>query len=225
MLTKIIAFILNLFKRNAKSCTELDKDFSTTVTTDEQDNTVTTTLTDNVLPLSELELVTISGMPMSRAAMYIDGLNQTLEEYNITNPVVICMFLGQMLHESAAFRYMTELASGTAYEGRKDLGNTVPGDGPRYKGRSIVMVTGRANYGQISQALGVDFVSQPDLLSTPPYCILAGGWFWNSRNLSSVASAGTEDAFRLVTKKINGGYNGYDDRKQYWDKAKKVLIC
>lgn len=162
-------------------------------------------------------------MPKARAEKFIDPLNQTLEKFQITTPKAMAMFLAQVLHESGSFRYMEELASGQAYEGRKDLGNTVPGDGVRYKGRGAVQITGRTNYGEVSKALGVDFVSKPELLATLPYAMLSAGWFWDTRGLTAISNAGNEEAFKKVTKRINGGYNGYDDRKQYWEKAKKVL--
>lgn len=162
-------------------------------------------------------------MPKARAEKWIEPLNQTLEKYDITTPQARSMFLAQVLHESASFRYTKELASGDAYEGRKDLGNTVPGDGRKFVGRGAIQLTGRNNAGEASKHFGVDFVAKPELLEQLPYAMLSAGWFWDTRGLTAIANTGDEDAFKKVTKRINGGYNGYDDRKQYWEKAKKVL--
>ena len=72
-----------------------------------------------------------------------------------------------MIHESGSFRYTKEIASGKAYEWRKDLGNVQAGDGVRFKGRGLIQLTGRANYALASNALGVDFVSRPELIEQP----------------------------------------------------------
>jgi putative chitinase len=154
---------------------------------------------------------------------YTAELNATMKEYEIDTPVEICMFLAQVLHESGACRYVKELADGKAYEGRKDLGNVKPGDGVKYKGRGLIQITGRANYNTLGIAFGIDFVNAPELLESPRWATLSAGWFWNSRKLNEIAKLGTEDAFLKVTKKINGGTNGLEDRKNYWTKAKKVF--
>ena len=130
-------------------------------------------------------------------------------------------FIAQLAHESGEFRYMQELASGSAYEGRKDLGNTETGDGVRFKGRGLIQLTGRANYAAIGKALGIDFVSNPELLETPKYATLSACWFWNSRNLNIWADA--DDILR-ITKKINGGVNGLTQREMYLDRAEKYNI-
>lgn len=177
----------------------------------------------HVTLLEPTQLVDMSGMPLARAKKYVESINVTIQDYELSNPVVLAMFLAQVFHESGAFYYVTELASGAAYEGRKDLGNTQKGDGKRFKGRGFIQITGRYNYTQLSEALGFDFVSSPEELSLLPWCALSAGWYWNSRNLTKIAEQGDENAFRLITKRINGGYNGYEDRKKYWNKTRKVL--
>jgi putative chitinase len=137
--------------------------------------------------------------------------------YNINTKLRENHFLAQVAHESGEFRYLKELASGVAYEGRKDLGNIYPGDGVRHKGRGLIQITGRANYAAISKDLGVDFIKDPVLLESPHYAALSACWFWNSRNLNKYADL---DDFLKITKLINGGTNGLDDRKKYLDRAK-----
>jgi putative chitinase len=125
-------------------------------------------------------------------------------------------------HESGSLRYVREIASGAAYEGRADLGNTQPGDGRRYKGRGLIQITGRANYAACSQALYGDdrLIRTPEILEqTEPACESAA-WYWWSRGLNELADTG---AFRAITKAVNGGFNGYDDRLAYYQRAAAVL--
>src|SRR5690606_11129687 len=123
------------------------------------------------------------------------------------------MFLAQLGHESGGLRYMEEIASGAAYEGRRDLGNTQPGDGTRYKGRGPIQLTGRANYREAGRALGLDLEGNPQQASSPEVGFRVAAWYWNSRGLNQHADAGN---FREVTRRINGGYNGLADREAYY---------
>jgi predicted chitinase len=132
------------------------------------------------------------------------------------------MFLAQVGTESLGLRYAEEIASGAAYEGRRDLGNTVRGDGVRFKGRSFIQVTGRANYTAMSQwAHGKGHVSAPDYfvahpaeLATERYAFLGAVWYWTvARNMNGYA-----DRADIVgaTKAVNGGTNGLADRTARW---------
>ncbi len=150
------------------------------------------------------------------------AMNQTLVKYEINTPRRIAHFIAQLAHESDRFRAMAEYASGEAYENREDLGNTEPGDGKRFKGRGLIQLTGRANYRQFSQAVGEDFVANPTKLEQLPYCVLAAGWFWHDRNLNPLAD---QDDVVAITRRINGGTNGLEDRKDFLQKAKAVLNC
>lgn len=156
-------------------------------------------------------------------APYASAIDSAMEMFNISTPVVQAMFLAQIMHESGGGIWLTELASGQAYEGRADLGNTHPGDGVKYKGRGFIQITGLFNYQAVSKALGHDFVANPADLAQPLYAAQSAGWYWNSRGLTSIAQAGTLDAFESVTRKINGGLNGLADRQAYWAKAKTAL--
>lgn len=155
-----------------------------------------------------------------KADIYCDILNAAMREFDIITPEREAAFLAQLAHESGQLRYWEELASGEAYEGRADLGNTQPGDGVRFKGRGPIQITGRANYRAAGDALGKDFEDQPNLLALPENGFRAAGWFWKSRGLNELADV---DNFKLITKRINGGYNGYTDRLGYWNRAKAVL--
>jgi len=148
-------------------------------------------------------------------------LLEGMKKYAINTRLRQNHFIAQLAHESGEFRYMEEIASGAAYEGRKDLGNTEVGDGIKFKGRGLIQLTGRANYAAITKALGIDFVSKPELLSTPKYAVLSACWFWNSRGLNIWADA--DDILR-ITKKINGGTTGLSQREMYLDRAEKYNI-
>lgn len=157
-----------------------------------------------------------------RAICFLDGLNAACNQYQINTPARIAQFLAQLAHESADFYYTEEIASGAAYEGRVDLGNTQLGDGVKYKGRGLIQITGRRNYQAVSLALGVDFVNNPTKLSERPWSAESAGWYWNSRNLNALADENTLDGFKEITRKINGGYNGLDSRVSWWNKAKAI---
>ena len=128
-------------------------------------------------------------LPLSSEAnrkKYIEWLNYFMLEYDIDTDKRIAAFIAQIGHESGQLRYVEELASGAAYEGRKDLGNTQKGDGKRFKGRGLIQITGRFNYALISKDLGEDFISNPELLSTPKYAVQSACWFWNKNKLNDL---------------------------------------
>ena len=161
-------------------------------------------------------------MPQATASninRFLDPLNQTMGKYEINTPIRIQSFLAQVAHESGQLYYVRELASGEAYEGRKDLGNIQPGDGVKFKGRGLIQITGRANYEALSKDLGVDFTSNPELLEGAVYAAESAGWFWKRNNLNAIA----ETDFKLLTKRINGGYNGLADRMEFFNNAKEVI--
>jgi len=162
-------------------------------------------------------------MPSAKAETadsFVDPLNQTFTEFEIDNDQRAACFLAQVGHESGALRYVKELASGEAYEGRKDLGNTEPGDGVRFKGRGLIQITGRANYRACGEALGEDLENNPEKLEEPLLAARSAGWFWGTRKLNDLADKGD---FRTITKRINGGFNGLQDRLDYYGRARDVF--
>lgn len=150
-------------------------------------------------------------------------LRDMLAKRAIDTPLRQAHFLAQIGHESGEFRFRAEIASGQAYEGRQDLGNTQPGDGQRFKGRGLIQLTGRANYAEYGRDIGREaaLLKQPQLVETDPaLCVDAAGWFWSKRKLNALADA---DDLNTLTKRINGGFNGLDDRRRLLLRAKALL--
>lgn len=152
----------------------------------------------------------------------ISELNQCLKKFEITTSARIEHFLAQTAHESGGGRYMKELASGVDYEGREDLGNTQPGDGPKYKGVGYIQLTGRANYQAFANYIkdprvveeGVEYVSQH-------YPFSSAGFWWRSNGMNQLCDQNPTVA--QVTRRVNGGLNGLQDREDYYAKAMKVI--
>ncbi|MCX7290792.1 glycoside hydrolase family 19 protein [Janthinobacterium sp.] len=161
-------------------------------------------------------------MPLAgrRATLFLAPLNAAMAEFGIDTPLRQAAFLAQVGHESGQLRYVRELASGTAYEGRADLGNVIAGDGVRFKGRGLLQVTGRANYAACGVALGLDLLAAPQLLEQAAAACRSAGWFWQSRGLNRLADAGDQER---VTRRINGGVNGLAERLALYVVARKVL--
>ena len=127
------------------------------------------------------------------------------------------MLMANLMHETSNFYYMKEIASGWAYEGRADLGNTQPGDGPKFKGGGVLMLTGRHNYTRCSQSLGdpkIVEIGVDYLANTYPF-MSAECWIKENDLLDICLTEG----FDACCKRINGGWNGYEDRKT------KYAIC
>ncbi len=144
-----------------------------------------------------------------------------LRTYGIlTTPQRFAHFIAQVAHESGGFQWMEEIASGAAYEGRVDLGNTQKGDGVMYKGRGPIQITGRANYRAYGQALGIDLERHPHIASTPSIGLLIGCKYWADKDLNTLADA---DDIKTITRKINGGLNGFDDRCKRLDMIKMMM--
>jgi predicted chitinase len=156
----------------------------------------------------------------AKRADYLPFIQQAMQEFQITSYLREAAFLAQLAHESGELRYMEELASGSAYEGRKDLGNTQPGDGKRYKGRGPIQLTGRANYKKYGDLLGIDLINNPTVAATKEVGFRIAGEFWSLNGLNGLAD---QQDFKQITKRINGGYNGLDDRTKYYNRAKQVL--
>ena len=154
-------------------------------------------------------------------AKYLPYFNKYLSDYDINTPQRLCCYLAQIGHESGQLNYSEEIASGAAYEGRDDLGNIYNGDGVKFKGRGLIQLTGRNNYSLISSVYHVDFLTHPELLSTPEWAVKSSLWFWEYNNLNKIADSGD---FQKLTRAINGGINGYKDRLEIYDSCKKCFI-
>ena len=172
-----------------------------------------------ILTLEELRQI-MPRLPEAKAREYLPLLVEAMVEAEITTPARMAAFLAQLGHESLDLRYMEELADGSAYEGRRDLGNTQPGDGKRYKGRGPIQLTGRANYRAAGKALGLPLEEQPELAAMPEHGFRIAAWYWTMRKLNPLADQGN---FLAITVAINGGLNGYADRMKRWETAKRVL--
>ena len=148
-------------------------------------------------------------------------LNKCLNTFKIITPVRIRHFLSQISHESGGGRYKEELASGEDYEGREDLGNTEPGDGRKYKGAGYIQLTGRANY----QAFA-DYMKDPNIMKGVSYVaknypFTSGGFWWSNNQMNQLCDK--NPSVEQVTKIVNGGYNGIDDRKMYYKRCCAVI--
>lgn len=184
-------------------------------------------------------------------AEWVDALNETFSRFNITTKNQQAMFIGQCGHECGNFRILEEnlnyraatlmklwpkrfptLEKANEYSGNaKKIANSVyslrmgnrdetSGDGYRFRGRGCIQLTGHSNYFHAGKALGVDFVMEPDLVATPKFAALTAGWFWSTHNCNAPADALD---YTKVTKIINGGTIGLDDRIKHIQQALAVL--
>lgn len=147
----------------------------------------------------------------------------TASKFGITTNLRLAHFLSQCAHESGNFKWVVEFASGKAYEGRKDLGNTEVGDGVKFKGRGYIQLTGRANYTKFSKFCNEDCVTNPDLVSTK-FPMLSAAYFFNSTKLWSVCDLGsTDEVVTKVSRRVNGGTNGLAERIENFHKFWNLL--
>lgn len=170
---------------------------------------------------------------VSRARTYAHPLAEAMKDWHINNPRRAAGFLANIAHESGSLHYVREIADGKKYEGRRDLGNTEPGDGERYRGRGLIQITGRANMRLCSIALFNDpdlLLACPEKLEEPVYAASSAGWFWKWKGLNDYMDSGD---FRGACSIINTGrpdtppsrINGWDERLAFYHRACKVLEC
>jgi predicted chitinase len=159
------------------------------------------------------------GLGRSTATAYLPHMEKAMNEFGITNVHRAWMWLAQTGHESVSLTYLEEIASGAAYEGRKDLGNTQPGDGKKYKGRGPIQITGRSNYTSAGAALKLPLVDQPHIAADPQHAFRVSAWWWKNHGLNEISD---RDDVVAATKRINGGTNGLSDRQSRWGKAKAL---
>jgi putative chitinase len=183
-------------------------------------------------------------------SQWVDALNATFERFDISTPLRQAAFIGQCSHECGNFRILEEnlnyraealmklwpkrfdaakaqmcarnpkLIATTVYSNRMGNRDEASGDAARFIGRGCIQLTGASNYYHAGQALGVDFLMQPELVATPQYAALTAGWFWDTHKLNQYADA---QDYRTLTKKINGGFIGLDDRIKHINQALAVL--
>lgn len=183
---------------------------------------------------------------------YTPALNAEMQKYEVHSPIRVAHFIAQIAHESGSFRYSSENLNYSAkalravfgkyfptdemaeayarqpekianrvYASRMGNGDEASGEGWKFRGRGLIQLTGKENYTNCGNAIGRDLLSNPDQLATDPYAAVAASlWFWNSRSLNTHAD---NDDVNTVTRRINGGLNGLDDRVSYLNKAKAVL--
>jgi predicted chitinase len=158
-------------------------------------------------------------------------LTAAMAEFAIEAPARAAAFLAQLAHESGQFRLMDEIWGPTDAQRRyepvttlsQNLGNTVAGDGKRFKGRGPIQLTGRANYKRFGDLLNVDLVADPPRAATPEVAFRVAGLYWSKKGLNELADAATDQAFTEITRRINGGTNGLADRQAFYAVARQVL--
>ena len=165
-----------------------------------------------------------TGAASHRAEQWSPYIESAMLEFDINTPARQAAFLAQIGHESGGLYWTAEIWGPTKaqlrYEGRADLGNVEPGDGVKFKGRGLIQVTGRANYSAVGDALGVDLLERPELLEGRELAARSAAWFWKTHGLNELADAGE---FEKITRKINGGLNGYAQRLALYEKAKEAM--
>ena len=148
-------------------------------------------------------------------------LNNCLSKYEITTKNRLCHFISQISHESCCGKYKEELADGSAYEGRIDLGNTSAGDGKKYKGAGYIQLTGRNNYYKFSMDMNDPKIMDGVTYVAANYPASSAGYWWFSNSMNHLCDSGY--TVEQITKRVNGGYNGLADRKKYYEKCQKVF--
>lgn len=146
----------------------------------------------------------------------VDDLNRIQVKYGILSDAEVAHFISQCGHESGCGYYMKELASGAAYEGRRDLGNTQPGDGPRFKGAGYIQLTGRTNYQAFANEIGDQRVMEGVDYVAMYYPWSSAGFWWHRAGMSDYIANGA--TVEQVTRRVNGGYNGLADRQNLYAK-------
>ena len=185
--------------------------------------TIETTAASAELTIDKLRAI-MTNATEAQSDRYFQPLVRMMAANQINTGLRMAHFLAQLGHESGDLRFSEEIASGDAYEGRADLGNTQPGDGRRFKGRGLIQLTGRANYTAFGTARQRDFVTVPNnvlLASDPNLAVDVSCWFWATRGLNAMADA---DNLNGITRRINGGLNGLADRSAHFQRARRLLV-
>ena len=182
------------------------------------------------MQITENNLTNIMPNARTQAGVFVSALNTAMARRRIDTPKRIAAFLAQVGHESGQLQYVRELGN-NQYLRKYDtgtlalrLGNTpeADGDGQKYRGRGLIQITGRSNYRQCSLGLFGDerLLSLPELLEQPQWAAESAAWFWEQNGLNELAD---RDQFNTITRRINGGLNGLQDRLEIWARARAVL--
>lgn len=171
------------------------------------------------------------GLTEKKSSELLPFLQAAMTEFAIEAPARAAAFLAQLAHESGQFRFMEELWGPTAAQQRYEpqsplattLGNTDPGDGRRFKGRGPIQITGRANYRRFGDLLGIQLIADPPRAALPELAFRIAALFWSKKGLNELADLATDDAFREITRRINGGFNGLEERRTFYAAARSVL--
>ena len=162
---------------------------------------------------------------LSKLDAYLPHINACMKEFDINTNLRQSAFIAQIGHETCQFNFLTELWGPTPaqkkYEGRKDLGNIHEGDGKRYKGRGAIQLTGRTNYIKYGKLLNLDLENNPELAALPENAFRIAGQFWKDHGLNELAD---KSDFETITRRINGGLNGFVERLEFYNKAKRLLV-
>ena len=203
------------------------------------------------LPLTAEQIAKACGCRIERAAKWADPLNEAMAEYGINTSARQAAFLAQVAHESARLsaleenlnysaealikvfpRYFPTLRAAASYArqpqkiaskvyaNRLGNGDEASGEGWKYRGRGLIQITGADNYRACGNALGIDFIGSPEKLTLPRPAAFSAVWFWAHRNLNALADHGDMVA---ITKAINGGTNGIQDRLALYSAAQEAL--
>lgn len=178
-----------------------------------------------MITAEQLKLIS-PGTPLERCQQFVPHLNKYCPLYAIDTPIELATFLSQILHESGGLKWVREIWGPTAaqsrYEGRKDLGNVEKGDGKKFMGRGLIQLTGRHNYRLMSREMFGDdrLITNPEILASPEYATLSACIYWKWKKLDRFDD---DKDISKETRLVNGGFNGFEDRKKYFDRAVMVL--
>lgn len=172
------------------------------------------------IPWTEIEAL----FPRAKDGVFIAMRDVGIPLMDLSNDVRFCYAMAQLAHETGGFQYLKELGGPKyftkLYEGRRDLGNTEPGDGIKYCGRGLIHVTGRYNYTQCAEYTGIDCLNRPELLEQPVEAVQSTAWYWMTRDLNKLCDGRD---FVKLTRKINGGTNGLANRRKYLSQISGIM--
>ena len=169
---------------------------------------------------AELLFRSVRELSRERAEDLLAPVRLMLREADAETPERAAALLAQVAHESCGLTVCVEQETGQAYEGRHDLGNIRHGDGPRYRGRGWIQLTGRANYRAAGLALGLPLEAVPELAAQVEVAARVAAWYWRTHDCNAAADRGDLEA---VTRAINGGLNGLAERRARWAHARTAL--